>query len=77
MVAPATGVFRAADGHPDETAPGLVVGDQTDLGHVDARGGGVAVSPNFSGTLIEWLVEDGDPVNEGQPLVRLLPQSAE
>jgi len=77
VVAPATGIFRAADGHPDDTAPGLVVGDQTDLGHVDARGGGVAVSANFSGTLIEWLVEDGDPVNEGQPLVRLLPQSAE
>ncbi|HYK28581.1 MAG TPA: biotin/lipoyl-binding protein [Streptosporangiaceae bacterium] len=35
------------------------------------------MSANFSGTLIEWLVEDGDPVNEGQPLVRLLPQSAE
>jgi [acyl-carrier-protein] S-malonyltransferase len=77
VVAPVTGTFRAADGHPDDTAPGLVVGDRTDLGHVDARGGGVAVSANFSGTLIEWLVEDGDPVNEGQPLVRLLPQSAE
>jgi len=30
----------------------------------------------FQATVIEWLVEDGDPVSAGQPLVRLLPQSA-
>jgi [acyl-carrier-protein] S-malonyltransferase len=26
------------------------------------------------GTVIEWLVEDGDPVSPGQPLVRLHPE---
>ena len=36
-----------------------------------------AIAPTFAGTIIEWLVEDGDPVNEGQPLVRLLPEGAE
>jgi multidrug efflux pump subunit AcrA (membrane-fusion protein) len=27
--------------------------------------------------VLEWLVEDGDPVNAGQPLVRLLPRAAD
>ena len=25
------------------------------------------------GTVVEWLVEDGDPVSPGQPLLRLHP----
>ena len=31
------------------------------------------VAPH-GGTVIEWLVEDGDPVSPGQPLVRLHPE---
>jgi [acyl-carrier-protein] S-malonyltransferase len=27
------------------------------------------------GTVIEWLVEDGDPVSPGQPLVRIHPEA--
>ena len=27
------------------------------------------------GTVVEWLVEDGDPVSPGQPLVRLHPEA--
>jgi pyruvate/2-oxoglutarate dehydrogenase complex dihydrolipoamide acyltransferase (E2) component len=27
------------------------------------------------GTILEWLVEDGDPVAPGQPLVRLHPEA--
>jgi pyruvate/2-oxoglutarate dehydrogenase complex dihydrolipoamide acyltransferase (E2) component len=41
------------------------------------RAGQHAISPSYDGTIIEWLVEDGDPVNAGQPLVRLLPEGAE
>jgi [acyl-carrier-protein] S-malonyltransferase len=46
------------------------------LGHIIARGGEKAVTvpddavPHES-VVTEWLVEDGDPVGEGQPLVRL------
>ncbi|HEY4314043.1 MAG TPA: biotin/lipoyl-binding protein, partial [Actinomycetes bacterium] len=29
------------------------------------------------GTVVEWLVEDGDPVAPGQPIVRLHPESSE
>jgi [acyl-carrier-protein] S-malonyltransferase len=27
------------------------------------------------GTVMEWLVEDGDPVSPGQPLIRLHPEA--
>ncbi|CAB4848055.1 unannotated protein [freshwater metagenome] len=26
------------------------------------------------GTIVEWLVEDGDPVSPGQPIIRLHPE---
>jgi biotin carboxyl carrier protein len=41
------------------------------------RGGSHLVTPPFPATIIEWLVEDGDPVNAGQPLVRLQPAGSE
>ncbi len=74
LVAPLAGTFRAPAGHPDSAAPGCPVSDQTDLGHVEIRGGNHLVTADFAATVIEWLVEDGDPVNAGQPLVRLQPE---
>ncbi len=41
------------------------------------RGDSHLVAPAFPATIIEWLVEDGDPVNAGQPLVRLQPEGSE
>jgi [acyl-carrier-protein] S-malonyltransferase len=32
------------------------------------------VAPH-GGTVVEWLVEDGDPVSPGQPIVRLHPEA--
>jgi [acyl-carrier-protein] S-malonyltransferase len=32
------------------------------------------ITPPFPATVLEWLVEDGDPVSAGQPLVRLQPE---
>jgi [acyl-carrier-protein] S-malonyltransferase len=75
LVAPAAGTFRAlADGGP---AAGAAVAAGAALGQVEARGGGHPVAPTFAGTIIEWLVEDGDPVGAGQPLLRLLPDGRE
>ncbi|HEY8043764.1 MAG TPA: biotin/lipoyl-binding protein [Streptosporangiaceae bacterium] len=34
------------------------------------------IAPPFAATVLEWLVEDGDPVSAGQPLVRLQPHPA-
>jgi [acyl-carrier-protein] S-malonyltransferase len=77
LVAPLAGTFRAPVGHPDCAAPGTAVGLGADLGCVEMRGGSHAVAPDFAATVIEWLVEDGDPVSAGQPLVRLQPQLAD
>jgi [acyl-carrier-protein] S-malonyltransferase len=77
LVAPLAGTFRAPDGHPAAAAPGTPVGAGTDLGLVEMRGGSHTVATTFPAMVIEWLVEDGDPVSAGQPLVRLLPQPAE
>jgi [acyl-carrier-protein] S-malonyltransferase len=70
IVAPASGTFRSP--------PGLAGGDTmaltADLGSVVARGAerAVAAPRNLRpAEIIEWLVEDGDPVSEGQPLVRV------
>jgi [acyl-carrier-protein] S-malonyltransferase len=77
LVAPLAGTFRAPSGHPAAALPGAAVGAGADLGHVEARGGSRQVAAGFPATLIEWLVEDGDPVSTGQPLVRLQPESAD
>jgi [acyl-carrier-protein] S-malonyltransferase len=77
LVAPLAGIFRAPDGREEAAGPGRAVGQGTDLGHVEMRGGSHIVATTFRATVIEWLVEDGDPVSVGQPLVRLLPQAAE
>jgi [acyl-carrier-protein] S-malonyltransferase len=77
LVAPAGGTFRAPDGHPDAIAAGTAIGIGTGLGHVEVRGGNQVVTTSFPATVIEWLVEDGDPVNIGQPLVRLQPEGTE
>jgi [acyl-carrier-protein] S-malonyltransferase len=77
LVAPLAGTFRAPDGHWAADGPGSRITAGTDLGHVEIRGGNHQVAAAFPATIIEWLVEDGDPVSAGQPLVRLLPQAAE
>ena len=48
-----------------------------ETGHVETRGDSHTVSPSFGATILEWLVEDGDPVSAGQPLVRLQPEGNE
>jgi len=75
LVSPLAGTFRAA-GPDEEAATGSHVRPGATLGHVEVKSGQHPVSPAFSATILEWLVEDGDPVSTGQPLVRLLPEPA-
>jgi [acyl-carrier-protein] S-malonyltransferase len=77
LVAPAGGTFRVAANGGAAPPAGVVVTSGTALGHVELRSGQHAVSPAFPARIIEWLVEDGDPVSPGQPLVRLQPEQAE
>jgi [acyl-carrier-protein] S-malonyltransferase len=54
------------------------VGAEVETGSVIATVGTLrdsydVVAPH-GGRIVEWLVEDGDPVSPGQPIVRLHPQ---
>lgn len=70
LVAPAKGTF--VRGTADEGAA-LPVG--AIVGHVRTIRDEQEVAAPHGGTVIEWLVEDGDPVAPGQPLVRLHPEA--
>ncbi|WP_166355733.1 acyltransferase domain-containing protein [Phytoactinopolyspora limicola] len=70
VVAPMKGTFNAATLEAGaQLAPGDHVGTVTSLR--DSR----EIRAAHGGTVLEWLVEDGDPVAPGQPLVRLHPEA--
>jgi [acyl-carrier-protein] S-malonyltransferase len=75
LVSPLAGTFRVSSADGD-AAPGCHIHPGATLGHVEVRNAQHPVSPAFSATVLEWLVEDGDPVTAGQPLVRLQPENA-
>jgi [acyl-carrier-protein] S-malonyltransferase len=75
LVAPVAGTFQA-DSNGQDVTPGAHVRPGALLGHVAVRSGQEPVTPDFAGIVLEWLVEDGDPVAAGQPLVRLQPEAA-
>ncbi len=66
--AAAAGNARGAGGAGGAGTP------ETSLGVIVTRGGERPVGAPWAAEIIEWLVEDGDPVSEGQPLVRVLPR---
>ncbi len=70
LVAPLAGTFRSG---LLPGAAGVSVDGGAELGRVEIRGGSHLIAAGFPATIIEWLVEDGDPVSQGQPLVRLEP----
>jgi [acyl-carrier-protein] S-malonyltransferase len=74
IVAPSSGTFRSPAGRADAAATGAMVALTAELGTVVARGGTHPLAAPWPAEIIEWLVEDGDPVSEGQPLVRVLPK---
>ncbi len=71
LVAPAKGIFRLAvtSGVGDKLVPGAPVGSIVNLRDEQP------VLALHGGTVVEWLVEDGDPVSPGQPIVRLHPEA--
>lgn len=70
VVSPAKGVFhrdeQAAD--VDMLPPGVAIGDVASLRDR------ITVTAAHGGQVVEWLVEDGDLVAPGQPLLRLHPE---
>ena len=70
LVAPAKGTFRIADFAVGATLePGVTIGMLVTLRDQQP------VTAPHGGTVVEWLVEDGDPVSPGQPLIRLHPEA--
>jgi [acyl-carrier-protein] S-malonyltransferase len=74
VVAPMKGIFHRAD-------PTAGIGDplprSAAIGRVSNLRDTVEVTAPHGGTIVEWIVEDGDPVSPGAPLVRLHPRHEE
>jgi [acyl-carrier-protein] S-malonyltransferase len=70
LVAPAKGTFHQA---PD-LHEGSSIAPDAEIGAVQSLRDKTAVTAPHGGTIVEWLVEDGDLVSPGQPLIRLHPE---
>ncbi|GAA1479035.1 ACP S-malonyltransferase [Nocardioides aestuarii] len=72
VVSPAKGTFHQAEdaAGADLLAPGAAIGD------VANRRERHRIVAQHGGQVVEWLVEDGDLVSPGQPLLRLHPEGA-
>lgn len=70
VVAPARGTMQHAG-----VSEGADIAAGTPLGTVVSKREEVQVSATHDGVLAEWLVEDGDLVDAGDPLARLYPAS--
>ena len=69
VVAPARGTVS-----PAEIAEGTPLPAGTPLGCIRGRREEVNVSAAYDGVLAEWLVQDGDLVDAGDPIARLYPE---
>ncbi|HLO35835.1 MAG TPA: acyltransferase domain-containing protein, partial [Candidatus Deferrimicrobium sp.] len=72
VVSPAKGTFHR-DGEAaasERLTPGAAIGDVASLRDR------ISVTAGHGGQIVEWLVEDGDLVSPGQPLIRLHPEGA-
>jgi hypothetical protein len=89
VVAPVRGIFHApsvtSEPKPETSGPASVTSQHaggtelghTELGHIEARHDRQPIVAPWRGSVIEWLVQDGDPVGLGQPVARLLPDDTE
>jgi [acyl-carrier-protein] S-malonyltransferase len=70
LVSPSKGTFRVRE----DLREGGRVPAQTRIGAVAGLRDETPVMAPHGGTIVEWLVVDGDPVAPGQPLMRLHPE---
>jgi len=73
LVAPSKGTFEMAAN--TDTDHGLEIAPGHEVGRVVTLRDATPITAPHGGTVVEWLVEDGDPVSPGQPIVRLHPFS--
>jgi [acyl-carrier-protein] S-malonyltransferase len=70
VVSPAKGTFHIAP----EAADADVLPSGSPIGEVASLRDRISVAATHGGQVVEWLVEDGDLVSPGQPLLRLHPE---
>ena len=72
VVSPAKGTFHldSEAASSERLVPGAAIGDVASLRDR------ISVTAGHGGQIVEWLVEDGDLVSPGQPLIRLHPEGA-
>jgi [acyl-carrier-protein] S-malonyltransferase len=70
LVAPSKGTFHQTA----DLREGTMIAPNDRIGAVHGRQDEAAVTAPYGGTIVEWLVEDGDLVSPGQPLIRLHPE---
>jgi [acyl-carrier-protein] S-malonyltransferase len=70
VVSPGKGTFHRAESAAgvDTLEPGATIGE------VASTRASTVVTATHGGVVVEWLVEDGDLVSPGQPLLRLHPE---
>jgi [acyl-carrier-protein] S-malonyltransferase len=73
VVSPSKGTFHIAP----EAAGTDVLSAGAPIGEIASRSDRIGVTAAHGGTVVEWLVEDGDLVSPGQPLIRLHPEGAD
>jgi len=69
LVSPSKGTFVKNAGDEGDS-----LAASSTIGSVRSTRDETAVLAPYGGTIVEWLVEDGDLVSPGQPLVRLHPE---
>ena len=72
VVSPSKGTFHLAS----EAADSTVLAPGASIGAVASLRDRTEVTARHGGSVVEWLVEDGDLVSPGQPLVRLHPEAS-
>jgi len=70
LVAPTKGTFHQTA----DLREGAMLAPESRIGAVQSRQDEHPVTAPYGGTIVEWLVEDGDLVSPGQPLIRLHPE---
>jgi len=70
LVAPSKGTFRQTA----DLQEGSSIRPDATIGAVQGRQDETPVTAPYGGTIVEWLVHDGDLVSPGQPPIRLHPE---
>ena len=73
VFSPAKAPFHASA----ESADSAVLAAGATIGEIASLRDRTAVAAPHGGQVVEWLVEDGDLVSPGQPLLRLHPEGGQ